>query len=111
MKNKVTITVPAYTNEPDVNGRIYSKKAIKKAIKGLEAMPIIDRSCNNNVGEPYGIPKIVGIIEKAKFKKWKDVIEFKGRLMNAELSYVLDPDTGDIEFTDLSLLPFGEKGE
>ena len=31
--------------------------------------------------------------------------------MNAELSYVLDPDTGDIEFTDLSLLPFGEKGE
>lgn len=115
MNDKITITIPAYTNKPNKNGTIYDKQAIKKAVKKLEKIPIVDRACTNFVDgiDNYTIPNItmVGIIEKAKFKKRQDVIKLNGRLMNAGLNYILNPDTGDITFTDLSLLPFGEKGE
>ena len=115
MNNKITITIPAYTNKPNKNGTIYSSEALKKAIKNFSKKPIVDRACTNFVDgiDNYTIPNIttVGIIEKAKFKKRQDIIKLEGRLMNAELNYMFNPDTGDITFTDLSLLPFGEKGE
>ena len=115
MNNKITITIPAYTKEPNRNGIIYSEKAIKKAIKKLEKIPLIDRTCTNFVDsiENYIIPNIstIGIIEKAKFKKRQDTIKFQGRLMNVETSYIKEPDTENIIFTDVSLVPCNEKGE
>ena len=111
MDTIVTITTPAFTKSPNANGRIYSEEVIKKAIQDFQVMPIIDRSCANNIGEPYGIPKIVGMVDKVKFKKRKDVIEFKGRLMNATLSCMIDNENNSMTFTDMSLLPFGNQGE
>lgn len=115
MNNKITITIPAYTTEPNKNGTVYDKKAIKKAVKKAKKIPIVDRTCSNFVEgiENNIVPNIsiIGIIEKVKFKKREDILKFEGRLMNAEISYIKDFDTGNIKFTDLSLLPFGEKGE
>lgn len=115
MNSEITITIPAFTKESNKNGTIYSEKAIKKAIKKLKKIPLIDRTYTNFVDgiENYIIPNIstIGIIEKAKFKKRQDVIKFQGRLMNVETSYIKEPDTGNIIFTDVSLVPCNEKGE
>lgn len=106
----ITINMPAHVKEPDANGRLFSKKALKQAIKNFKGIPIIDRSCmdmKSDLYNSYSIPNItaIGIMNKAKYKKRKDVIKLQGELLNAELNLISDAPIGEISFADLSLFP------
>lgn len=108
MTSKIKITIPAYVKHPDVKGRVFDKKAIKRAIKEFKDLPIIDRGCSNIVDgiDNYTIPNIttVGVAKKAKYNRKNDTIEIDGWLLNADLSYTYNEETKEIEFTEFSIL-------
>lgn len=59
---KVTFKIPIPVDKPDLNGFIYSKKAIRNAYKNVKNIPI---EMPNNDGEffPIGVAQEVELIE------------------------------------------------
>ena len=59
---EVTFKIPIPVNEPDLNGIIYSKEALKNAYKNVKNIPI---EISNNDGErfPIGVAQEVELIE------------------------------------------------
>lgn len=59
---KVTFKIPIPVNEPDLNGVIYSKEAIRNAYKNVKDIPI---EMPNNDGQffPIGVAQEVELIE------------------------------------------------
>lgn len=59
---KVTFKIPIPVDKPDLNGVIYSKKAIRKAYKNVKDIPI-EIPCSDGQFFPIGVAQEVELIE------------------------------------------------
>ena len=59
---EVTFKIPIPVNEPDLNGVIYSKEAIRNAYKNVKNIPI-EIPCNDDQFLPIGVVQEVELIE------------------------------------------------
>ena len=59
---EVTFKIPIPVDEPDLNGMIYSKEAIKNAYKNVKDIPI-EIPCNDGQFFPIGVAQDIELIE------------------------------------------------
>ena len=70
----VIFEMPAYINQPDMNGRIYSIDCMKRAIKNYIYKPVIVRR--------DGVDVVIGFIEKCNLNLNNDKIVISAKIIN-----------------------------
>lgn len=60
---EVTFKIPIPVDKPDLNGVIYSKKAIRNAYKNVKDIPI-EIPCNDGQFLPIGVAQEIELIEE-----------------------------------------------